>query len=217
VKLGQGSIMTKKQNQMVCRNKDSDVFPVDVRKTRISSTSVRYKKQRGMTLLVGLILLVMLMMISIIGFRNTTLSERMTGNAVDRNVSFQSAESAGKEALSAIEASGIVPLTGAGYYATPLSNGGNTNYWTQGAGAVSSTCAADAVFSWTSCATAVTTKYANNSQNAQYVIEMLSQVATVTGPIITVSNYRVTSRSTGGSGNAEVVLQSIYSKSVTTP
>lgn len=167
-----------------------------------------------MTLLVGLILLVMLTVISIIGFRNTTLSERMTGNAVDRNVSFQSAESAGKEGIAVIEAGS---LSGAGYYATPLPNGGNTNYWTQGAGPASSTCTTEAVFSWTICAASVATKYANNAQNAQYVIELLSQVTTGTGPVTTVSNYRVTSRSTGGSGQADVVLQSIYSKTTTTP
>ena len=61
-------------------------------------------RQSGMTLLVGLILLMMLTVVGTIGFRNTTMSERMTGNTVDRNVSFQSAESAGKEALTAIEA-----------------------------------------------------------------------------------------------------------------
>lgn len=177
-----------------------------------------------MTLLVGLILLVMLMVISVIGFRNTTLSERMTGNAVDRNVSFQSAENAGKEALQIIEA-GSFSVATLGHYgldaATPprpvLTNGGNTSYWNQGAGAVSATCAADAVFSWTSCSASVATKYANNDQNAQYVIELLAQNSSGSGPVTTVTTYRVTSRSTGGSGKAEVVLQSIYAQTTTTP
>lgn len=173
-----------------------------------------------MTLLVGLILLVMLTVISLIGFRNTTLSERMTGNAVDRNVSFQSAENAGKEALEVIE-SGLFNATTAGHYDPPLASGGNTAFWTQGAGVTvpspATGCPTTAPFSWTSCAAAVATQYANNAQKAQYVIELLSQVSSGVGPVTTVSTYRVTSRSTGGSGQAEVVLQSIYSKTTTTP
>lgn len=214
MKPGADLIMTTSLRTTNCYIKGSYVSMLHMGKMRISSSLLIRRKQGGMTLLVGLILLVMLTVISIIGFRNTTLSERMTGNAVDRNVSFQSAESAGKEGIAVIEAGS---LSGAGYYATPLPNGGNTNYWTQGAGPASSTCTTEAVFSWTICAASVATKYANNAQNAQYVIELLSQVTTGTGPVTTVSNYRVTSRSTGGSGQADVVLQSIYSKTTTTP
>ena len=175
------------------------------------------RRQRGMTLLVGLVLLVMLTVISTIGFRNTTMTERMTGNVVDRNVSFQSAESAGKEALQRIEA-GTAASLGIGYYATPISQGGTTTFWTQGDGATVSSptatsCAATAPFSWTSCAAAVGTKYTNNASNAKYVIELL------TGPIAsgssTVYTYRVTSRSTGGSGNADVILQTTYVRTTT--
>ncbi len=214
MKPGADLIMTTSLRTTNCYIKGSYVSMLHMGKMRISSSLLIRRKQGGMTLLVGLILLVMLTVISIIGFRNTTLSERMTGNAVDRNVSFQSAESAGKEGIAVIEAGS---LSGAGYYATPLPNGGNTNYWTQGAGPASSTCTTEAVFSLTICAASVATKYANNAQNAQYVIELLSQVTTGTGPVTTVSNYRVTSRSTGGSGQADVVLQSIYSKTTTTP
>jgi type IV pilus assembly protein PilX len=206
--------MTKKHYIIHCYNKHSNVLLLYINKTRVSPLRSFRRKQGGMTLLVGLILLVMLMLISVIGFRNTTLSERMTGNAVDRNVSFQSAENAGKEGISAVEAGS---LSGTGYYAMPLPNGGNTNYWTQGAGPASSACTTEAVFSWTVCSASVVTKYANNAQKAQYVVELLSQVTSGTGPVTKVSNYRVTSRSTGGSGQAEVVLQSIYSKTTITP
>lgn len=162
----------------------------------------RKTRQGGMTLLVGLILLVMLTVISTIGFRNTTLSERMTGNAVDRNVSFQSAESAGKEALQVIE-TGTFNAATLGHYAAPIAQGGTTTYWTQGPGAngvVAANCATTAPFSWRSCSANVATKYANNAANAQYAIELLTQVSNGGS---TVSTYRITSRSTGGSGNAD--------------
>jgi len=176
-------------------------------------------RQRGMTMLVGLILLLLLTMIGTIGFRNTTMSERMTGNSVDRNVSFQSAESAGKEALDVIAAGLFSGGVTTGHYAAPLAQGGTTTFWSQGDGtAVASAgdCAAAAPFRWittpVSCSATVGTKYANNANNAQYAIELLTQV--VAGGSTT-STYRVTSRSTGGSGNADVVLQVLYVRTTT--
>lgn len=172
-------------------------------------------RQGGMTLLVGVVLLAMLMVLAVIGFRNTTLSERMTGNAFDRNISFQSAENAGKEALQAIESGSVLA---SGYYSSPLLGGGNTDFWTQGEGATVSTsaCAATQPFSWASCSASVASKYtfatntndARTAQPAQYAIELLPPAVGSSA-----STYRVTTRSTGGSGNAEVVLQSIYVRS----
>lgn len=166
-----------------------------------------------MTLLVGLVLLVMLMVVSLVGFRNTTLSTRMTGNAVDRNISFQSAENAGKEALQVIESGGF-GVAHAGHYDLPLPGAGSTLFWTQGPGAsvAAASCASTTPFSWKSCAATVGTKYAGNAESARYSIELLERT---TSGGSTVSTYRVTSRSTGGSGDAEVVLQTIYSKTTT--
>ena len=177
------------------------------------SPGMRRHHQSGMTLLVGLVLLVMLMVISIIGFRNTTLSTRMTGNAVDRNISFQSAENAGKEALQVIESGGFGAVH-AGHYAPPLPGAGSTLFWTQGPGATvaAASCSNTTPFSWKSCAASVGAPYAGNAESARYSIELLSQLASGGS---TVSTYRVTSRSTGGSGDAEVVLQTIYSRTTT--
>jgi type IV pilus assembly protein PilX len=184
------------------------------------SIAVSRHRQGGMTLLVGLMLLLLLTVISTIGFRNTTMSERMTGNSVDRNVAFQSAESAGKEALALISGGLFVAGT-QGQYGAPLAQGGTTTFWTKGDGAAQPTdCLIDNPFRWRAiypadtlkCAAAVTTKYANNDSNAQYVIELLTQVSSGGS---TTSTYRVTSRSTGGSGNADVVLQTIFVRTTT--
>ncbi|WHZ11246.1 MAG: hypothetical protein OJF60_001685 [Burkholderiaceae bacterium] len=167
-----------------------------------------------MTLLVGLVLLVMLMVVSVIGFRNTTLSTRMTGNAVDRQISFQSAENAGKETLQVIESGGF-GIANAGHYDPPLAGAGGTKFWTGDAGASVSpaTCTTTTTsFNWTSCAAQVATAYTGNAERASYVIELLSQQVNSGS---TVSTYRVTSRSTGGSGDAAVVLQTIYSRTTT--
>ncbi|MES2686396.1 MAG: PilX N-terminal domain-containing pilus assembly protein [Pseudomonadota bacterium] len=166
-----------------------------------------------MTLIVGLILLVMLISIGMIGFRNTTLSGRMTGNVLDRNVSFQSAESAGKEALQVIESGGFLTTT-LGHYDPPFSEGDNGNFWTQGPGATvaAAACSATTPFSWTSCAASVSTPYANNSENAKYVIELVSTVA---GATTTARTFRVTARSIGGSGAAESIVQVMYIQTTT--
>ena len=179
-------------------------------------------RQRGITLIIGLILLAMLMVISLIGFRNTTMSERMTGNALDRNTSFQSAESAGKEALTPIESGS---LSGVGYYEAShvQTKAGGSLFWTSTAtpptiGTPATDCFSAAtltaeVFNWTKCATEVGTKYTNNATKALYVIELISSQVTCATPVqTTITTYRVTSKSTGGSGNAEVVLQTIYPK-----
>ena len=205
--------MSKKPATVTYGKSNSKLPLLGEGKTRFLSTR-RRQGQRGMTLIVGLVLLVMLMVISVIGFRNTTLSERMTGNVVDRNVSFQAAESAGKEALQVIESSGFAAAN-AGHYVAPFTGGGSTNFWTQVSGAAGDVCtAATTPFSWisTSCSAEVTTIYANNVAKARYVIELLSAVASGGS---TVSTYRVTSRSTGGSGNAEVVLQVIHLRTTT--
>ena len=181
---------------------------------KIRHTASR-SRQGGITLLVGLILLLLLTVIGTIGFRNTTLSERMTGNSVDRSVSFQSAESAGREALTVIE-TGMFNTTTVGHYATPtfMAQGGTTNFWTKGDGAVvalpATNCVTTTPFSWTSCSASVAAKYTNNAVTATYAIELLT---TVPSGSTTISTYRVTSRSTGGTGNADVVIQTIYSRS----
>lgn len=166
-------------------------------------------RQRGMTLLVGLILLMMLTVVGTIGFRNTTMTERMTGNTVDRNVSFQSAESAGKEALSLVVV-GTASAIPKGYFALPIAGGATNDFWTQGDGAsgvLAAACPTTLPFSWQSCSAPVTDKYANNANKAQYVIELLK--TEIVAPQ-TIRTYRITSRSTGGSGNADVVLQTQY-------
>ncbi len=174
---------------------------------------IHRRSQRGMTLIVGLILLVMLISIGMIGFRNTTLSGRMTGNVLDRNVSFQSAESAGKEALQVIEGGGFSTTT-LGHYDPPFTEGDNGNFWTQGAGATvaAAACPATTPFSWTSCAASVSAPYANNSESAKYVIELVSTVA---GATTTARTFRVTARSVGGSGAAESIVQVMYVQTTT--
>lgn len=54
--------------------------------------------QRGLALLVGMIILVVLSLLALGSIRATTLEERMTGNTQDREIAFQVAEAALREA-----------------------------------------------------------------------------------------------------------------------
>ena len=56
------------------------------------------RREQGLVLLVGLIILVVLSLLAIGSIRSTTLEERMTGNSQDQQIAFQVAEAALREA-----------------------------------------------------------------------------------------------------------------------
>jgi type IV pilus assembly protein PilX len=68
-----------------------------------SSRSMR-NNQRGVALVVALVLLVVATLIGLAGIRGTTLQERMSANMYDRSLAFQRAESALRAAEDAITA-----------------------------------------------------------------------------------------------------------------
>ncbi len=61
-------------------------------------------RQRGASLLVVLIILIVITLIGLASIRGTLLRERMSGNMYDRSLAFQSAESALREAEVAVRA-----------------------------------------------------------------------------------------------------------------
>lgn len=62
------------------------------------------RKQRGVALIVSLILLVVVTLLGLSGMQNTSLQERMSGNMYDRSVAMQAAEAALRAAEAAISA-----------------------------------------------------------------------------------------------------------------
>ena len=66
------------------------------------------RKQQGAVLIVSLVILLVITMLAIGSMQNTMLEEKMAGNSSDRNLAFQSTESAVREAEVFIE--GIVSL-----------------------------------------------------------------------------------------------------------
>lgn len=58
--------------------------------------STSWRQQRGMTLVIVLIFLMLLTMLGIAAMSTTTLQEKMAGNLKDQTIAFQSAESAAR-------------------------------------------------------------------------------------------------------------------------
>lgn len=52
------------------------------------------KKQTGVVLVIGLVFLLIMTIVGVTAIRSSTMQERMAGNASDRNLAFQNAESA---------------------------------------------------------------------------------------------------------------------------
>lgn len=66
------------------------------------------RRQKGVALIVSLILLVLATLIGLAGVRTTNLQERMSANMYDRSLAFQRAESALRAAEAAITANGNI-------------------------------------------------------------------------------------------------------------
>ncbi|MDR1887814.1 MAG: hypothetical protein LBQ81_00220 [Zoogloeaceae bacterium] len=58
----------------------------------IQTISSIKNRQKGVVLVIGLILLMVVTLIALAGMRGVTLQERMAGNSYERNIAFQSAE-----------------------------------------------------------------------------------------------------------------------------
>ena len=73
------------------------------RNLRVKTRHFNPQTNRGATLVVGLIMLVVLTMLSLSAMQSATLQERMSGNMRDYNQAFQSAENAIREAEVAVK------------------------------------------------------------------------------------------------------------------
>jgi len=169
-----------------------------------------HRRQQGVVLIVGLILMLLLTLIGMSAMRGSNMQELMTSNVKDRNTAFQAAEASLRYAENLIDTS----TSNCGSY-----SGANGCYVDQNTIAP--------VMSWSS------TQWANNSvaanvnlsvsQNPRYVIEKItsaSVVTTSTGGSVefgaqssasnTSTTYRITSLGYGATSNSQVVLQSTF-------
>lgn len=158
--------------------------------------------QRGVVLIVALLLLVLMALVTFSTYNGTVLEERMAGNASNRNQTFQAAEMTLRGAERVVDAnwaSAELPCTppgagSAGYFAaeqSPTPGMQGSVWW-------SANSADGSVLTGWSAVTGVT--------QVRYTIENLG-VKNVPTPMTV---YRITARAVGDGGRTVVILESNY-------
>ena len=161
------------------------------------------RQQQGIALIVALVFVMTLSLVVAVGMRHVFIGERAVAHERDRSLAFQAAESAGREAI-ALLTTGPMPST-----YPPFPRGANADFWRTTSSLLPATdcAAADTArrFNWdgVGCATPAAFNY-ENSKAPQYVVEKMPAVENGT---VWECWYRVTSRATGGSNEADVILQ----------
>ncbi|MHB1084990.1 MAG: pilus assembly PilX family protein [Thiobacillus sp.] len=173
-------------------------------KTTPKMLRISRNHQTGVVLITGLIFMVVLTILAVAAMRSTTLEERMTGNARDRDMAFQSAEAAlraGEQVLTGAS----LPVFTAGTANTPrIAAGTQVTYW-------------KTTHNWTQ-STAMPWAPAGTYSAPRYVIEEMGITAGTgggglgIGPIADSGVYRITARGVGSSANTMVILQAVYER-----
>jgi len=173
---------------------------------KIKAISCTPKKQQGVVLVIGLIMLLLMTLIGVTGMQTATLQEKMTGNFKDRNLAFQSSEAGLRDAEQYLRSTSIIPAF----------NGSNGLYQP---GASGVDVWLDSVIDWTDSSAFVqySSTLSHVSTQPKYIIEELPPVpdpdSSLEGGVTLTSRfYRVTSRATGGTDTAVVLLQSVYKR-----
>ena len=169
---------------------------------------IKYTKQSGAVLFVGLMMLLIMSLIAVTSMQGSTLEVRMAGNTRDSLVALQSAEAA-LQAGEALIDTGLLNLV---------------NFDTNGIDGLYDNSVTDlwATRNWDandSIAYAVADGYTqpgNVTTVPRYIIQHISQTEVVPKLLIenygegeagkTIELFRVTARGTGGSNNTEVVF-----------
>ena len=172
--------------------------------------NLNYQKQKGVVLVISLIMLVLLTIIGMTSMQVTGLEEKMSGNNKEHNVAFQAAEITLRNAETYIES--LVTLgdfddTQAGFLSEATAD---PDYL--------------ATATWNTTNSATGTTISGVAKTPRYIIKHVGQQGdsineglditgygeSLAGSAVTI--FRVTSSSTGNTGNSKVILQSYYGK-----
>lgn len=167
-------------------------------------TDARPKSQQGSALIVALVMLLVISLIGVAGIQSTAMQDRMAANLLDKNLAFQAAEAAAREAEDFL-ADGV-----------PINFSNSNGLYRIGA---------DERPDWpadlSDIGAGVTTYSSGNasgnfprvSAQPRYFIE---QIDTIPAPGCDLSSYcepvyyRITSAAVGGSDTASAVLSTVY-------
>ena len=177
--------------------------------------TVNYKQQSGITLIIGLVMLLLLTIIMLAAMRVTSLEERMAGNLRNQNIAFQAAESALREAEATIFISTHAPQALDNPYRVF-----NIDDWLfqdpTDPVCVSGLCKTSSLIPPDEIDSMVFKKAETGiddiSQEPEYIIEYMGEKCDFTNPERRFVIFRITARGWGNEGGANslVQLQSTY-------
>jgi type IV pilus assembly protein PilX len=158
--------------------------------------SITFNRQKGISLVMGLMFLVVLTILGVAGMRGALLEERMAGNTRDRDLAFQAAEAAIRVAEQALAAPPAFNLGTA--YTPVLPSGAENAYWLN-------------THNWAAESVQIGWQPQGVSEAPRYVVERLALNGNGlnAGVPITVTAYRITARGVGMNANTVVILQTI--------
>ncbi|OFZ94523.1 MAG: hypothetical protein A2Z44_08995 [Betaproteobacteria bacterium RBG_19FT_COMBO_58_11] len=158
-----------------------------------------------MALITGLIFMVVLTLLALAAMRTTTLEERMSGNARDRDLAFQATEAA-LRAGEQVVSGATLPAFASGTANPPrIAAGTLTTYWQD-------------THPWDDAESVAAWQPAGTSAAPRYVIEEMGATAgggggsLAFGALNDEGVYRVTARGFGRSANTVVILQAVFQR-----
>lgn len=167
-------------------------------------------QQRGMTLIVGLIMVLLMTLVGMAAIRGSSMQELMAGNMRDRNLAFQAAEAGLRRGENQLTNATLPAFDGTtvGLYEA-MDGSSSTGFWD--------------TYSWDSASATTSMGLEYVKTQPRYVIEEVTSSSTLSadGGAIDFSStlktedtvfYRVTSRGEGGTDGAVVILQSTYKR-----
>lgn len=175
-------------------------------------------KQQGVALVVSLIILLLTTIIGVTAMQGTTLEDRMATNMVDRNLAFEAAEAALRDAESWLMGQSVNPGT---------TSDGSSGIWTNGTPFLlgdgddtndTNTTHIDWANDGTEYGTLTgVTALTGVAAQPHYLIEQYAFIPDdESTETLSLGRgffyYRVTTRATGGSTNAQVTLQMMFRK-----
>jgi len=183
---------------------------------KIALQSSHIAVQRGATLVVGLIMLLLMTVIGLAAMRGSGMQELMAGNMRDRNLAFQAAEAGLRAAENVLNGAALPAFDGsqAGYAtadSVAMQDSRNTGFWDD--------------YDWDENDSVLTNMNLPlvESQPRFVIEEVTTTIATsgADGGAIDFAStlkaediiyYRVTSRGVGGTSNAVAIVQSTFKR-----
>lgn len=166
----------------------------------------KFSRQRGSTLVISLMILIVMTLIGLTGIASSTMEEKMAGNTRDQALAFQAAEAAlrdGEAYYRDVIDSEIAFNDAGGVYKNPDHDPFSSSTWSE--------------------AMTYSGTIAGVADQPRYIIERVGPV--IIGEFnesLEIKGYgegvgrptaaRITAQATGGTANTQVILQSYYSK-----